>query len=101
MKMYIICDNNDTLNGMRLAGIEREKAMTREELEAAAERITKDKSIAILMITEGYGRKYPELVNRLKMNNEPLVIEIPDRHGTGRRKDFITAYINEAIGVKL
>ena len=31
----------------------------------------------------------------------PLLIEIPDRHGTGRRKDFITSYVNEAIGLKL
>ena len=26
---------------------------------------------------------------------------IPDRHGTGRKKDFITSYVNEAIGLKL
>ena len=31
----------------------------------------------------------------------PLLIEIPDRHGTGRQKDFITSYITEAIGLKL
>ncbi len=101
MKMYVICDNNDTLTGLRLAGVEGEKANTKEAFEEAARRILKDKSIGILMITESYGKKYPELVNELKMNNEPLVIEIPDRHGTGRKPNFITAYINEAIGVKL
>lgn len=31
----------------------------------------------------------------------PLIIEIPDRHGTGRKPDFITGYVNEAIGLKL
>ena len=31
----------------------------------------------------------------------PLLVEIPDRHGTGRSKDFITSYITEAIGLKL
>lgn len=101
MKLYVICDNNDTLTGMRLAGIEGEKALSREAFEAAASRVLKDKSIGILMITEAFGKKYPDYVNQLKMNNEPLVIEIPDRHGTGRRPDFITAYINEAIGLKL
>ncbi len=30
----------------------------------------------------------------------PLLIEIPDRHGTGRKKDFITSYVNEPIGLK-
>ncbi|MDD5803361.1 MAG: ATP synthase subunit F, partial [Clostridia bacterium] len=29
------------------------------------------------------------------------IIEIPDRHGTGRGPDFITSYVNEAIGLKL
>lgn len=101
MKLYLICDNNDTLVGMRLAGVEGEKALTREAFEAASARILKDKSVGVLMITEGYGKRWPELVNALKMNREPLVIEIPDRHGTGRDPDFITAYINEAIGIKL
>ena len=31
----------------------------------------------------------------------PLFVEIPDRHGTGRKPDFITSYVNEAIGLKL
>ena len=32
---------------------------------------------------------------------ERFFVEIPDRHGTGRKPDFITAYVNEAIGLKL
>jgi len=31
----------------------------------------------------------------------PLIVEIPDRHGTGRKPNFITSYVNEAIGLKL
>lgn len=31
----------------------------------------------------------------------PLVVEIPDRHSTGRSSDSITRYIREAHGVKL
>ena len=33
--------------------------------------------------------------------HRPLVVEIPDRHSTGRASDSITRYIREAIGVKL
>lgn len=101
MKMYVICDNNDTLTGLRLAGVEGEKATTKEAFSEAVARILQDKSVGILMITESYGKQFPEIVNDLKMNNEPLVIEIPDRYGTGRKPNFITSYINEAIGVKL
>ena len=38
----------------------------------------------------------------LKLNRkQPLIVEIPDRHGNGRTKDSITKYVQDAIGVKL
>ena len=49
-----------------------------------------------------FGREFPELIDEIKLERKmPLLIEIPDRHGTGRKKDFITSYVNEAIGLKL
>ena len=36
-----------------------------------------------------------------KGNPDAKFVEIPDRHGTGRKPDFITSYVNEAIGLKL
>ena len=62
----------------------------------------KDKNIGIVLLTETLGKKYPELVKTVRTEHKkPLLIEIPDRHGTGRRPDFITAYVNDAIGLKL
>ena len=44
----------------------------------------------------------PAIIDDVKLNHKtPLIIEIPDRHGTGRKPDFITSYVNEAIGLKL
>jgi V/A-type H+-transporting ATPase subunit F len=34
-------------------------------------------------------------------SDPPLLVEIPDRHGSRREADFLTAYIREAIGVKI
>ena len=74
--MYLISDNIDTLTGMRLAGVDGIVVHEREEL--------------------------PDLIDEIKLERTmPLLIEIPDRHGTGRKKDFITSYVNEAIGLKL
>lgn len=102
MKMYLISDNIDTLTGMRLAGIEGVVVHEREEFRAAMEKACADPDIAVLLLTEKFGRDWPELVNGEKMNHRtPLIIDVPDRHGTGRRKDFITGYVNEAIGLKL
>lgn len=61
-----------------------------------------DKEIGIVLLTEKFGRDFPDLINRVRLeHNFPLFVEIPDRHGTGRKPDFITAYVNEAIGLKL
>lgn len=102
MKMYLISDNVDTFTGMQLAGIRGEVVHEKEELEQALQRALSDKEIGLILITEKFGRDFPEIVNNYKLSRKlPLLIEIPDRHGTGRRPDFITAYINEAIGIKL
>ena len=101
MKMFLISDNQDTLTGMRLAGVEGVLAESREELKEYLEAAFKDRDIGIVLLNEKFSERYPDIVNAAKMNKNALVIEIPDRHGTGRRPDFITSYISEAIGVKL
>lgn len=74
----------------------------RQELKDALERSIADKEIGILLLTEKFGREFPDIVDDVKLNRKlPLIIEIPDRHGTGRKPDFITSYVNEAIGLKL
>ena len=88
--MFLISDNIDTCTGMRLAGVEGVVVHERDELKDALEKAIANKEIGILLLTE------------VKLNHKtPLIIEIPDRHGTGRKPDFITGYVNEAIGLKL
>lgn len=102
MKMFLISDNIDTLTGMRLAGIEGMVVHERQELKEALDEVIADSEIGIILLTEGFGKRFPDIVNSKKMElKKTLIVEIPDRHGTGRRPDFITAYVNEAIGVKL
>ena len=102
MKMYLISDNVDTLTGMRLAGVDGVVVHEREELRRALETTLADKEIGIILLTEKFGREFPEIIADVKLNHRiPLIIEIPDRHGTGRKADFITSYVNEAIGLKL
>ena len=102
MRMYLISDNVDTLTGMRLAGVDGVVVHEREELRKELEEAMDDKSIGIILLTEKFGREFPDLLDEIKLERSfPLLIEIPDRHGTGRKKDFITSYVNEAIGLKL
>ena len=102
MKFFLITDNVDTRTGMRLTGIEGELVSTRQETVDAIHRIVADASVGVLLITEKLARLCPDVLNHLKLDLEtPLVVEIPDRHGTGRSPDSITHYIRDAIGVKL
>jgi V/A-type H+-transporting ATPase subunit F len=102
MKMYLISDNLDTYTGMRLAGVEGVIVHEKEELRKALETTIANKEIGIILLTERFGREFPEIIDDVKLHHKlPLIIEIPDRHGTGRAPDFITSYVNEAIGLKL
>lgn len=102
MKLFLISDNVDTLTGMRLAGVDGLIAHEREELKEALNQALSDPEIGILLLTEKFGRDFPEILNPIKLERKsPLIVEIPDRHGTGRKPNFITSYVNEAIGLKL
>ena len=72
------------------------------ELKEELDKALADKTIGIILLTEKFGREFPEIIDNVKLERKlPLIVEIPDRHGTGRKPDFITSYVNEAIGLKL
>ena len=102
MKMFLISDNVDTQTGMRLTGVEGVVVHQRDELYQALQKALADKEIGIILLTEKLGREFPDILEDVRLNPRiPLLIEIPDRHGTGRKPDFITSFVNESIGLKL
>lgn len=87
MKMYLISDNVDTWTGMRLAGVEGCVVHGKDELQKELDKVMADKEVGIVLLTEGFGRRFPELVNKVKLNRIPLFVEIPtDRNR--RKPDF-------------
>lgn len=102
MKMFLISDNKDTYTGMRLAGVEGVVVHERFEVEQAVNKVLADPEVGIVLVTELLGQKFPDIFDEIKLNRRiPLLVEIPDRHGTGRKENFITEYVGEAIGLKL
>lgn len=102
MRMYLISDNVDTYTGMRLAGVDGVVIHSKKHLKQQLDIAIADKTIGVILITEKFSREFPEIVDDVKLNRRlPLIVEIPDRHGTGRKPNFITDYVNEAIGLKL
>ena len=102
MKYYLISDNVDTLMGMRLAGIDGIVVHKEHHVRAELQKAMEMPDVAVVLMTETLVSKCPDLVYDLKLKHkQPLIVEIPDRHGNGRTADSITKYVQDAIGVKL
>lgn len=102
MKMYLISDNIDTQIGMRLAGIEGCVAHSAEHITEEIKKAVSDPEIGILILTEKAGDTVKEYLNKLKLEvHTPLIIEIPDRHGSRDIANSINSLVQESIGLKL
>ncbi len=102
MQMYLISDNVDTYTGMRLAGVDGIVIHSRKHLKEQLEKVMANKEIGVVLITEKLSTEFPDIIAEIKLHRRlPLIVEIPDRHGSGRKADFITSYVSEAIGLKL
>ena len=102
MKFFLISDNTDTQMGMRLAGIEGIVVSRPEEVTDALEKAKADKDIGVVLMTEKLINMCKQTVYDMKLNStKPLIVEIPDRHGTSDISKSIDGYVRDAIGLKL
>ena len=102
MRYFLISDNHDTAVGMRLAGIDGLVLAQKQEVLDAIDAAVADPEVGVLLISERLSRMCADKVLEMKLElRRPLIVEIPDRHGTSRNKNFITNYIKEAIGIKI
>lgn len=102
MKSFLLSDNHDTWVGMRLAGIDGVVLHKREEVLDALKGLLIDPEIGIIILTEKIvDLAHDEIMEYKIKNKKPLIIEIPDRHGTTRGSDVITSYIRESVGIRI
>lgn len=102
MKSFLISDNRDTWVGMRLAGVDGVIVHTREEVRRAMESAMQNEEIGILIFTEKAADQVrAEVMNKKLKCNRPIIVEIPDRHGSSHSQDRITDYIRDSIGIRL
>ena len=102
MKAFLISDNIDTATGMRLAGVDGVVVHKPHHVEKALDDALMMEDVAVIMMTETLMKLCHDKIYDIKLHRkQPLIIEIPDRHGNGRTKDSITKYVQDAIGVKI
>ncbi|GHV14975.1 V-type ATP synthase subunit F [Clostridia bacterium] len=102
MKMYLLSDNSDTLEGMRLAGVDGVILHHKEDVTDKIRELIKSDEVGIILLTEKLRLMCGDYVDSLMISlKKPLFLEIPDRHGFGRSKSSITDFIKRSIGLKL
>lgn len=102
MRFFLLSDNIDTQMGMRLAGIEGVVVHERHEVLEALEKAMHMEDVAIILMTTKLIQTCPEVISELKLKlKKPLIVEIPDRHGSAQIGETIDKYVSDTIGVKL
>ncbi len=102
MKLYLISDNIDTQVGMRLAGIDGVVLHEPEAIMEAVRKTAENEEIGVLLITEKAADMVKDDIRTFRMNmHRPLIVEIPDRHGSRDIAGSINSMVEESIGLKL
>ena len=100
MRFFLISDNSDAMNGLRLAGIEGTVARSEADLRHALADAANQPDIAVLLVTEKIAETYTATLDSARAGG-PLLITVPSTGGGAAGKDRLTRYIREAIGVKI
>lgn len=102
MRFYVISDNVDVLLGMRISGIEGSLVFSAEDAAEELDKAAANEDIAVVLLTERLAELCHDKVYDLKHGHtRPLVVEIPNRDGSGGGMGAISRYVEEAIGIKL
>ena len=102
MRGFVISDNTDTLMGMRLAGFAGQIAHTREETLAVLSKAMHEDQVAVVLITEKLAALCEAEVLELKTHvSVPLLVVIPDRHGSADMTAAISRYLAETVGIHI
>ena len=100
MRLYVICDNEDTYVGLRLAGVEGRVVPDRTSFESVVAEVSQNKDIGIILINRSLMAECGDYIQEFrKKHSLPLLVEVPDTSGK-KGSDSIARYVREAVGIK-
>jgi len=101
MKFFLIGDR-ETVLAFSLAGVEGRVAESKAEILTIFKQLKYCSNIGIIMITERLAEQvHPFLQSMLMQKEGPLILEIPDRHGSLQRKGSVEEVVLSALGMKI
>lgn len=102
MKAYVICDNLDTLTGLRLVGIEGVMIKKNADFEPAFNKAVANDGIGILYISPSLIESNQDLVNDVRFNRAtPLITSVLGANEYQNATNTIAETIQHAIGIQL
>ena len=102
MRFFLIADDQETLHGLRLSGIEGVCVTERQHVLDALQGCMADPAVAIVLITGRLKALCTKEIHALMLERRlPLIVEIPGAGDPPGARDGMMAYIHEAIGLKL
>jgi V/A-type H+-transporting ATPase subunit F len=101
VKSFLICNDQETLVGMRLAGVQGIILNDRTEVLSMIERKIKDDETGIIILTKAIMQMAEKEIMAIKLKSKfKLIVEIPGA-GLSYEDDYITRHIRESIGIKI
>lgn len=102
MRCFLISDNRDTQMGMRLAGVEGVVVHERDAVLSALDNAMHQEGIAVVLMTEKLAALCSaEVQSRKEQSTVPLLVVIPDRHGSSDLTASISRYLAETVGIHI
>lgn len=102
MKIFLISDNTETYEGLRMAGVSGVVSHTGEDVMKALNDAASDGNIAIVAITDKAYSLAGEKIDRfMSLHSRPIITRIPDRHGSGDVDDGMSEFIRSGIGLNI
>ncbi len=100
MRLYLICDNDDTALGLRLAGIEGDVTDNRDKTADLLEKAAQNSDIGIILMNQNLASLCSDVIASFRRAHSlPLIVEIPDRNSDGT-SNSIADYVRDAIGIE-
>ena len=101
MKMFLFSSDEDTLTGLRLAGVDGCLIRSEEDLLEKLQTVRARSDIAVLLVTRTLALRYPKEILLLKKDPSLLITEIPDMEHPTVSGDGITSYVRDAVGINV
>ena len=98
MKIFLVTSDEDTLAGLRLAGVDGALVSSEDEFLSQLSSAVSDSETGVLFIGSALAEKYPHVLTSLRENTGTVITEIPDMN-SGVRKSSVAAYVKNTVGI--